>query len=196
MPRPFQRVLFDECIYENEATQLFYRKFDFRSWTKGKNVYIASCVYFHPQTSYPLFSIFRPTGKIQEQIRTFTRTFSRPTIGIHIRRTDNIASITQSPTELFIDKMQEEIGRNEDCQFYVATDSEEEKKRLKEIFGERILTLPRAADRNSISGMQDALIELYVLSHTQKIWGSMQSSYSETAAQISNIRCELLTQKA
>ena len=92
--------------------------------------------------------------------------------------------------------MQEEIGMNGDCQFYVATDSEEEKKRLKDIFGERILTLPRAADRNSITGMQDALVELYVLSHTRKILGSMQSSYSETAAQISNIHCELLTKKA
>ena len=196
LPRLFQRVLFDECIYENEATQRFYRNYDFLSWTKERNVYIASCVYFYSQTSRPLFQIFQPAEKVQEQIRKFTDTFVRPTIGIHIRRTDNIGSISQSPTELFIEKMQEEIGKNGDCQFYVATDSEEEKKRLKDIFGERILTLPRAADRNSITGMQDALVELYVLSHTQKILGSMQSSYSETAAQISNIRCELLTKKA
>ena len=196
LPRLFQRVLFDDCIYEHEATQRFYRKFDFLSWAQGKNVYIASCVYFHPQTVRPLFRIFQPIEKIQEQVRTFTDSFSRPTMGIHIRRTDNIASISQSPTELFIEKMREEIGNDEDCQFYVATDSEEEKKRLKDIFGERILTLPRAADRNSIAGMQDALVELYVLSHTRKIMGSMQSSYSETAAQISNIRCELLTKKA
>ena len=196
LPRLFQRVLFDDCIYEHEATQRFYRKFDFLSWAQGKNVYIASCVYFHPQTVRPLFRIFQPIEKIQEQVRTFTDSFSRPTMGIHIRRTDNIASISQSPTELFIEKMREEIGKDEDCQFYVATDSEEEKKRLKDIFGERILTLPRAADRNSIAGMQDALVELYVLSHTRKIMGSMQSSYSETAAQISNIRCELLTKKA
>jgi hypothetical protein len=196
LPRLFQRVLFDDCIYEHEATQRFYRKFDFLSWAQGKNVYIASCVYFHPQTMRPLFRIFQPIEKIQEQVRTFTDSFSRPTMGIHIRRTDNIASISQSPTELFIEKMREEIGKDEDCQFYVATDSEEEKKRLKDIFGERILTLPRAADRNSIAGMQDALVELYVLSHTRKIMGSMQSSYSETAAQISNIRCELLTKKA
>jgi hypothetical protein len=196
LPRLFQRVLFDDCIYEHEATQRFYRKFDFLSWTQGKNVYIASCVYFHPQTVRPLFRIFQPIEKIQEQIKAFTDSFSRPTMGIHIRRTDNIASISQSPTELFIEKMREEICKNEDCQFYVATDSEEEKIRLKDIFGERILTLPRAADRNSIAGMQDALVELYVLSHTRKIMGSMQSSYSETAAQISNIRCELLTKKA
>ena len=196
LPRLFQRVLFDDCIYEHEATQRFYRKFDFLSWAQGKNVYIASCVYFHPQTVRPLFRIFQPIEKIQEQVRTFTDSFSRPTMGIHIRRTDNIASISQSPTELFIEKMREEICKNEDCQFYVATDSEEEKIRLKDIFGERILTLPRAADRNSIAGMQDALVELYVLSYTRKIMGSMQSSYSETAAQISNIRCELLTKKA
>ena len=196
LPRLFQRVLFDDCIYENEATQLFYRNFDFLSWAKEKNTYIASCVYFYPQTTHPLFSIFQPTETVQEQIKTYTADFNRFTIGIHIRRTDNIASISQSPTELFIERMKEEISKNEDCQFYLATDSEEEKKRLKEIFGERILTLPRAANRNSIAGMQDALVELYVLSRTQKIFGSMQSSYSETAAQISNIRCELLTKNA
>jgi len=195
LPRLFQRALFDDCVYEHEATQRFYQKFDFLSWAQGKNVYIASCVYFHPQTVRPFFRIFQPTEKIQEQVQTFTDSFSRPTIGIHIRRTDNIASISQSPTELFIEKMREEIGKDENCQFYVATDSEEEKKRLKDIFGKRILSFPRAADRNSISGMQDALVELYVLSHTQKILGSMQSSYSETAAQISNIRCERLTKK-
>ena len=91
--------------------------------------------------------------------------------------------------------MEQEIKIDTNCLFYLATDSEDEKKRLKEAFGERIITSPRMADRNSIRGMQDALAELYILSNTTKIFGSMKSSYSETAAQISNIRCELLKQK-
>ena len=115
-----------------------------------------------------------------------------PTIGIHIRRTDNIGSITHSPTSLFIERMKEEIRKDEKCLFYLATDSEKEKEQLKKIFGKNLITSPHAADRNSINGMKDALTELYILSRTNKILGSMQSSYSETAAQISGIPYELL----
>lgn len=92
--------------------------------------------------------------------------------------------------------MNDEIRKDNQCRFYLATDSEDEKIHLKSIFGTRIITSPRTADRNSVSGMQDALAELYILSKTQKILGSMQSSYSETAAQISGIRCELLKKEA
>jgi len=49
-----------------------------------------------------------------------------------------------------------------------------------------------AAERNSLQGMQDALVELYTLSRTSRIIGSMQSSYSETAAQIGRIQCEFI----
>ena len=88
--------------------------------------------------------------------------------------------------------MKEEIKKDEKCLFYLATDSEEEKEQLKKIFGKHLITSPHAANRNSISGMKDALTELYILSRTNKILGSMQSSYSETAAQISGIPYELL----
>ena len=192
LPRLFQRVLFDACIYEQKATQLFYKHFDYLTWAKNKNTYIASCVYFYPQTNRPLFSIFQPCLQIQQQIDLCCRAFTLPTIGIHIRRTDNIGSITHSPTSLFIERMKEEIRKDEKCLFYLATDSEKEKEQLKKIFGKNLITSPHAADRNSISGMKDALTELYILSRTNKILGSMQSSYSETAAQISGIPYELL----
>lgn len=192
LPRLFQRILFDTCIYEQKATRLFYRHFDFLSWAKNKKAYIASCVYFYPQSLRPLFEIFQPCPEIQKRVDTCCKSFTSPTIGIHIRRTDNIGSITHSPTSLFIERMYEEINQDKKCLFYLATDSEEEKKRLKSIFGKRLITSPRSADRNSIHGMKDALTELYILSRTCKILGSMQSSYSETAAQISGIPYELL----
>lgn len=195
LPRLFQRILFDACIYEDKATQLFYNKFDFLSWAREKDCYIASCVYFYPQSIRPLFSIFQPIDNIQERIKDITNRFTPNTIGIHIRRTDNIASINQSPTELFIERIKMEMEKDNQCLFYLATDSEEEKARLKNLFGKHVIISPRAADRNSIAGMQDALTELYILSRTKKIFGSMKSSYSETAAQITNINCELLTNK-
>lgn len=193
IPRLFQRVFFDACIYEKEATRLFYRHFDFLAWVKDKNCYLASCVYFQQQKERPYFNTFQPTEHIRQQIDTLCRNFNESTIGIHIRRTDNIASIRQSPTELFIAKIREAIAEDYRCSFYLATDSEEEKNRIKKLFGNRIQTYPRSANRNSVQGIQDALTELYILSRTKKIFGSMQSSYSETAAQISGIHCELLT---
>lgn len=195
LPRLFQRLLFDQCIYEEEATRLFYEGFDFRSWAEGRRAYIASCVYFYPQGAGKLFSIFHPIEALQQKIDESCSRFGEHTLGVHIRRTDNVASISQSPTELFIARMEEEIGRHEDTVFYLATDSEEDKKQLKERFGERIVASPRKADRGSVEGMQDALVELYILSRTGRILGSMQSSYSETAAQISGITCELLKKR-
>ena len=196
IPRLFQRMIFDVCVYENQATQLFHQNFDFLSWARGKYAYIASCVYFYPQTTHELFDIFHPIPSIQERIDKISNQFGTNTIGIHIRRTDNIASITQSPTELFIERMKQEVEKDAHSMFYLATDSEEEKQYLKAVFGEQVIISPRKADRNSMDGMQDALAELYILSKTRKIFGSMKSSYSETAAQISNICCELLKRKA
>lgn len=195
LPRLFQKLLFDECIYENEATKLFYKQFDFRSWAENKLTYIASCVYFYPQDERKLFSVFHPIASLQQKIDEVCSHFGNHTLGVHIRRTDNIASISQSPTELFIARMKEEILQHEETVFYLATDSEEDKKQLTEEFGERLLTSPHKADRGSVEGMQEALVELYIISRTKRILGSMQSSYSETAAQISGIECELLKKR-
>lgn len=192
IPKLFHHILFDECIYENKATTLFYNHFDFCTWAKGKKNYLASCVYFQPNQDRHPFRVFHPIKSLQNRIDTICQTFGNHTIGIHIRRTDNIASIKESPTELFIDRIQEEIAKEPDVQFYLASDSKEDKRILKEKFGQRIITSIEETNRNSLQGMQDALVELYVLSKTKRILGSVKSSYSETAAQISGIPCELL----
>ena len=71
--------------------------------------------------------------------------------------------------------------------FYVATDSEEDKTRLKEQFKERIITSPYKADRSTSEGIIEAITEMYALKSTQKIYGSYRSSYSILAADLSNI---------
>ncbi len=187
-----EHLKYDACIYERQATQLFYNHFDYAAWAKNRRVYLASCVYFHPQPEEKLFKLFQPIDSLQQEIVKRCADFNEHTIGIHIRRTDNIASITQSPTELFIKQMEEIVEHQPDTTFYLATDSEEEKQKLKQVFGERISMSGHAAERNSLQGMQDALVELYTLSRTSRIIGSMQSSYSETAAQIGRIQCEFI----
>lgn len=192
LPRLFQLVGFDDCVYEDRATQLFYQHFDFRSWINGKNVYLASCVYFQPIEEGMPFRSFQPIDTLQKRIDEVCTTFPDRTIGIHIRRTDNVASLRESPTELFIERIRQEIDKDPDVRFYLASDSDEDKYLLKKRFGHHIMTSGRPTDRNSVKGMQDALVELFILSKTEKIIGSVKSSYSETAAQLSNIPCELL----
>lgn len=190
-----EHLKYDACIYEQQATILLYDHFDYAAWAKNRRVYLASCVYFHPQPKEKLFKLFQPIDSLQQEIVKRCADFNEHTIGIHIRRTDNIASITQSPTELFIKQMEEIVEHQPDTTFYLATDSEEEKQTLRQAFGERISMSGHAAERNSLQGMQDALVELYTLSRTSRIIGSMQSSYSETAAQIGRIQCEFINKE-
>ena len=193
IPRFFQSFYFDDCVYEAEATQRMYQHFDFRSWAINKRTYLASCVYFFPPApDARLFQIFHPVPALQQRIDEVSRTFGNRCVGVHIRRTDNLSSINESPTKLFIDRMQMMVQSDENTCFYLASDSPEEKSKMKATFGERILTSVTDLSRNSVQGIQDALVELYVLSKTKMILGSVKSSYSETAAQIGQIECQFM----
>ena len=55
--------------------------------------------------------LFVPVDEIMEEIENRCRNFSDAMIGVHIRRTDNLASIRQSPIELFYQKLDEKIKR-------------------------------------------------------------------------------------
>lgn len=193
IPRFFQLFYFDDCVYEAEATQRMYQHFDFRSWAINKRTYLASCVYFFPPApDARLFQFFHPVPALQQRIDEVSRTFGNRCVGVHIRRTDNLSSINESPTKLFVDRMQMMVQSDKDTCFYLASDSSEEKSKMKAIFGERILTFVTDLSRNSVQGIQDALVELYVLSKTKMILGSVKSSYSETAAQIGQIECQFM----
>ncbi len=192
VPRLFQNLLFKDCIYEAEVTRRMHQGFDFEKWARNHSVYLASCVYFFPSEEKKPFDVFTPIAPLQEEINRRSTLFNAHTIGIHIRRTDNFISIKESPTELFVEEIKKEIKRCEDANFYLASDSEEDKRILCSAFGNRIRTSDKAADRNSVNGMQDALIEMYTLARTKKILGSAQSSYSETAAQLFGIDCVIL----
>jgi hypothetical protein len=192
LPRPFQWMLFDDCIYAEEAGEYMSNGFDFRELARQKRTYLSSFSDFFHSDIKMRYSSFKPISSLQEQINSKTASFNEHTIGIHIRRTDNITSIRESPTQLFIDQIKKEIDDCPEANFYLASDSQEDKKVLLSTFGKRITTSDKVADRNSVSGMQDALVEMYTLAQTRKIFGSAWSSYSTTAAQLNGIDCIIL----
>ena len=84
--------------------------------------------------------------------------------------------------------MEKEISENDNVHFYVATDSHKVEAELKSRYQERIITYEKTSvSRKVESGIQDAVIDLYNLSKTKKIYGSIFSTFSYTAAKIGGI---------
>lgn len=149
----------------------------------GKNMLVISCYSICKHIDYA--SIFVPIKAIQTKVDEIASSFSENTIGIHIRRTDNTASIQKSPLEMFVGYMKEELARNAQTMFYLALDDNAVKEELKKQFDNHIITYDEIIpERDSLQGMMHAVTELYILSRTRKIYGSYASSYSQTAAEI------------
>lgn len=190
VPGFFQKIIFRSCIGENDSTRLMQTNFDFASWAQtNKKCYIAACVYFYKPQRHNFFSLFKPMEELRVELQKRTASFDAHTYGVHVRRTDHLRSITDSPTELFATHMRDIVAEDPRANFYLASDSDEDKRHLSALFPGRVSFGHKTAHRNSRSGMQDALVELYALSKTVAIIASSTSSFSETAARIGTISC-------
>ena len=153
---------------------------------RNKTSVISSYSRFYPN-AHP-FSAFEPIDRLQDQILDQTKAFDEHTVGVHIRRSDNKKSIENSPLSLFEQAIREELSQNPNTSFYLASDCQETKQELLEKFGNLIATDMSPVSRNSREDIQRALVELYVLSKTSKVFGSYWSSFSDTACHISGIQ--------
>ena len=177
--------MYDKIIFHWEFQKLFEEKFQFESLLKYKRVFLSSFSRFYSNAS--MYKLFKPIDELQQKIEERTKNFSVNTIDVHIRCADHKNSIIYSPTELFIKVMKEEIEINPATNFYLASDSVKVKQELEREFKDRIITVYEDVSRDSIKGNMEALVDLYSLSKTLKIFGSYYSSFSETAAYISGI---------
>ena len=127
------------------------------------------------------FSMFRMNRRLQPLL--YPKSELQNACGVHLRRTDHKRAIKRSPTSLFIEKMEEDIRRDPSVKFYLATDDPEEEAYFKERFGDRIMTYSkRSLDRNTKTGMEDAVLDLVNLSHCKRLYASYGSTFSRTAA--------------
>lgn len=148
-------------------------------------IYIKTCEEFGD--NYLQFRRFKPVDEILNKIVTVEKQFGRNTIGLHIRRTDNIESINSSPLELFIKRIITETNKNKDIEFYLSTDDMDVEQELVAKFGERIIVNQKEFSRLTVKGMQDAVVDMFCLSKTSIIYGSYWSSFSDIASRIGNI---------
>ena len=141
---------------------------------------------------FSLTELFVPTQEILDQINGLSSQFSEHVLGIHIRRTDNKWSIQKNEIDDYLKFMDQQIDTYSDLKFYLATDSMDVKQLMINRYGNRIVFNQALLERNSIQGMKDAVVDLWCLSLTKEIIGSYYSSYSETAAELGNIKLKIL----
>jgi len=159
---------------------------EFEELSKGKNrVYVYKDNRFCRESiSHSLGKLFQPTDELQKRIDDVTRNWNGMVVGLHIRRTDNKAAIIHSPMSYFYEVIEKEIKKDRQTRFYVASDDEEVKKDLRQRYGDKIITIPLCLKRSSVQGMKDAVVDLYCLGSTSRIYGSVKSTYSSFAAQL------------
>jgi hypothetical protein len=167
--------------------------FDFESLKVKRRIHIKSwSLFFGEEKS---FFPFEPVKELREKISAVKNGFDK-TVGVHIRRSDLEESIATSPTELFIQEMREEIAREPETRFFLATDDREEEERMGDLFGDRIIIFKKETrSRQELVAIGDAVVDLYCLASTSRIIGSNGSSFTEVAARLGQIPLTIMNSK-
>ena len=140
-----------------------------------KDYFIQAGTIFHDFSRELYQSLFHPLPEIQGRIDADKALLGKDYIGVHIRRTDNKESISHSPNSLFF----EEIDKLPPARIYLATDDEETKALFKERYCDRVRFMTHPADRNSLDGIKDAIVDLWLLSGSKNMIGSYYSSFTD-----------------
>lgn len=166
----------------------------FRSVGTG-TVFVDTCHQFYPFSDDLYRSLFRPSPNVEMRVRQLLPDIGRgipSPVGLHIRRTDHVQSIQSSPLSLFEKEIGDMIAAEPQRRFYLATDDDATKERLRSLFPANIITSPATASRSSRNGMIDGAAEMFALSRCSSILGSFNSSYSEAAALLGDISLKII----
>lgn len=190
LPDRLRKLFYDVVFMPHNSPEEFEGMVNsFRKNTgKEPNVYIykENC-FCRDSWMGNLADIFQPQEDIQRRIDEITKDWDGHVIGLHVRRTDNVRAIQNSPIERYYNIIEKEVELDSKARFYLATDSEEVKHDLTSRFGKRIITIPLCLKRSSLQGMKDAVVDLYCLASTSRIYGSSASTYSLLAGKIYGI---------
>lgn len=179
-----QRLYYDGRIRSEDVMALKQNNFDFANWLNGRRCWLSCYLDFGTFSPTLYRKLFRPCKDVLDRVEERTKHFSAYTIGMHIRRTDNVVSIKKSPTNLFIEAGQKELEAHSDLKIFLATDSDDVKQEMRSVFGDRLITTADTASRNSTDGIIGGLVDMYTLSRVVRIYGSVGSTFSKMAADI------------
>jgi len=132
---------------------------------------------------------------ILDKVNEICKNFNENTIGIHIRRGDALSGPHSKKYKISDDYQFEFIIRDElkdNVNFFLSTDCEKTSEKFIKLFGDKIIVNKNKifveSDYNKPKYNQlDAVIDLFCLSKTHKMYGTNWSTFSELAAEIGNI---------
>lgn len=181
----------------NQSTQNSLKETELVFYKRIENK--LSNIFSDKQSNYKIRSCYRlckcenqydnfiPADEINSKILDKEKLLKN-SIGIHIRRTDHERAILHSTTDKFLKLMNEILLKDSNKIFFLSTDSEEEKQKLINEFGDRIIyNTIGSYKRSNVDAIKDAMLDMYCLSKTEKIYGSYYSTFSLVAAEIGKI---------
>lgn len=162
-----------------------------RTITNGGSCFLqgGTNIYRYSLSDYRDLFVLRKA--LRERVEGVIESLGDSAVGVHIRRTDNNESRKYSPDSLFMENIEREMDENRKTRFYLASDDDEVKAVFRKRFGDKIITSPISARRDTREGIIHAAMEMFILAGTKKILGSYYSSFSEAAAMLGG--CPLVT---
>jgi len=133
------------------------------------------------------FKVLKPINNLQKKIDNFSKKFNDKTVSVHIRTWNRNGEESRKNYLFNIQKFENEMFKYKNNNFFIATDSQEVKEYFKNIskLKNKITFYPRQTNLNTsrdfMDGVQEDLIELYLLSKNKIIIGSHFSTFTETA---------------
>jgi hypothetical protein len=180
------------CIGENDFPRIWRGEIDLMALARReRRLYIKTCEELGPTDG--AFALFKPIPPLQRRIDSVTSRFTPRTIGVHVRGTDHPTARIESPLEAFFEEMDAELALDPQTSFFLCTDEPSVEHDFNARYPGRILThSPKALARSSQAAIEDAVIDLFSLSRTQKILGSHRSSFSDVAARVGKLPMEVV----
>jgi len=162
---------------------------DVKQWDVGQNLLAVTCgtIKCGGMGGYNAIRSVRkqlkPMPEITAAVSKYAdKNFKKMTVGIHIRALEHFLQITQIEKYCQVIAGIIPTGAN----IYLSTDSQSVADEIKKRFGDSILYRKKTLGSETIDGMKDAIIDLYLLNRCAKIWGTRTSSYNWMASIISN----------
>jgi hypothetical protein len=145
--------------------------------------------------------VLKINKKVVQWVNETSKTFTEKTVSVHIRSwedqdPDEESRLRQKHFFNLNNFLEEMYKFDNDTNFFVCSDSENIIKKLKKIFGTRILTYERHSDletsRSTRVGGQDDLAEMILLSKNKVIIGSYISTFTEMAWYFGGAKAEVI----
>ncbi|MGB3619480.1 MAG: hypothetical protein WBA12_15285 [Catalinimonas sp.] len=178
----YQRRHFGRVLHTHDVRRLIEAGFTFDELARHDAVYLSFWGSFDGAPVRREW--FRPRAALAARAGVV----EKPYVSLHVRRTDHALVTRLTPTEKYVRAMHEEVRRDPDVRFFLASDDEEVKALLAATFPGRVMThQDRPADRDSAAGMVAAAVDLFTLAGGVRVYGSPLSTFAHVAGELGGV---------